>query len=268
MNTNLYISRKNPVRRLVRLARIACNRLLPQRHSFTPNVHVCTIHIWYGCNMRCWGCFNLVHQAPTKETMTPAQLKEFLDESARTKYLWKALHFSGGESTLHPQFAEMCQLMAAYKAKHNPDVVLGLATNGVGVQVRAGIRNAELYGFEVGNSKKIDVENAPADHRPFMQSPMDLGEKFNEGCLQSEKCGIVFTTRGFYPCDPMAAADRVFHFGPTVTELSQLTVDRMKAGFSNHCHNCGLARRRLEYNPRALMTKTWETVIAKYATET
>ena len=268
LNLNLYLSRNHPLRRAIRAFRVAKSRLLPQREQFTPDIHTLSVATWYGCNLTCAQCFHLAPQAPTKERMAPDYFAAFLCDSARLAWPWKFIHLSGGESTLNPDFPVFVRMLADYKARHLPSLRLGIATNGVGDKVERGINLAVNAGFEVNNSNKIDVEGAPADHRPFFASPADMGENYTLGCLQSSKCGIVLNCHGFYECDPAAGADRVMGWGPVATRLDDVTEKRMAAAFHIHCKHCGLARRKLQYNPNAPMTETWMKQIAAYNTKT
>jgi hypothetical protein len=187
---------------------------------------------------------------------------------------------------MHPQFEAVCGIFAKYRREHNPEVVVSLTTNGVGRKVAEGIKIAEGFGMEIGNSEK-EAGNDYPDHVPLSYSPADLDEDYYLGCFQSSICGIAVTNQGYYECSPAASAYRVLGYEPLAVKLADVTVEKLAAGFALHCKHCGYARKlplygdpyapqgsfkrrlfnltlRLASKPKAPNTKTWQDAFDKY----
>ena len=230
--------------------------------SHVPNVRELEIHATYRCNMRCYNCATLVSQAPSNEDMPPEHLKKLLDDSVALNWPWTGMGLHGGESTLHPQFEELCRLMADYKAKHNPTCAIRVFSNGYGDYVQKQHEIATRHGLTIGNSYK----QGPRDigHITFGLSPEDAGEPYHLGCFQSSSCGIAYTVRGFYECSHAGAAWRVFGYPPIVTELKDLTAEKLAEGFKVHCKHCGYARIGIDRRAVVEPTATWKEALDKY----
>lgn len=235
-----------------------------------PRIHSCELHVTYRCNLRCSHCHNLISAAPCNEDMPVSWLYKMLNDSVHLKYPWEWLVIHGGEPTLHPDFTEICKMLAHYKQIANPSVELKLSTNGVGDAVMDGIKTAKEYGIEIYNSDK-GVPDYKPPHAAVLSSPMDCGEHYNEGCYQSSECGICYTPRGFYECSPAGAAWRLFHYEPVCVDLKDVTAEKMAEAFKEHCRHCGYARnegkREWVMNSDAPITATWQKAIDEYKSE-
>ena len=215
------------------------SKAIPTRHR--PNLKSLEIHITYRCNLRCYHCSNLITQAPSNETMTLAHFDELLADSVRLNWQWGRLILHGGEPTMHPQFEEICQRLADYKAKHNPNVELFVCTNGYGEKVKSQMVIASSLGVVPSDSKKSGVPDVHY-HIAFSVSAIDEGKDYMLGCFQSSLCGIAYTNQGFYECSPAGAAWRVFGHKPMAKRLEDVTEEVLAAGYAEHCKHCGYAR--------------------------
>lgn len=247
---------------------------IPTHHR--PNLRRLEVHITYRCNLRCNHCSNLITQAPSNETMSLARVDELLADSASLQWPWEWMVLHGGEPTMHPQFEEVCMRFAAYRRDHNPGVEIYLCTNGFGEKVATGIEIAARHGIMIANSGKNGIPEIPY-HIAFSVSAVDVGKDYMLGCFQSSLCGISYTNQGFFECSPAGAAHRVFGYEPMAATLAEVTVERLAAGYAEHCKHCGYARVddpaqitredkhcQQEANPEAPMSTTWTAAVAAY----
>jgi hypothetical protein len=154
------------------------------------------------------------------------------------------MELSGGEPTLHPHFARLCEMLADYRRHYNPKVQLCVSTNGVGDHTEKGVAIAKHYRFQVNNSHKDwkrRLNPLPQGHIPFCQSPGDYGEDYKRGCFHCTM-GMAFCNDGFFECKPAAAQSRVFGYKPYAKWLDDVTPETLAAGFEEHCRHCGIAR--------------------------
>ena len=212
--------------------------------THTPTTTRLGILATFRCNLSCPHCNSICPQAPSREDVTVQNVQRLIDDSLKLKWPWELLELSGGEPTMHPQFGELCKMLAWYKRWYNPAVELHVSTNGVGKAVEAGIAVAESHGFIVHNSHKDwkrRFNPLPQGHIPFCQSPGDYGETYKRGCFHCTM-GMAFTNAGFWECKPAAAMSRVFGYKPCAERLADVTPERLASGFEQHCRHCGIAR--------------------------
>jgi hypothetical protein len=236
------------------------------RKNCVPTLRRIEIHTTYRCTMKCPRCINLIPQAPSREDMPIEHIQKLIDDSVVLNWDWDWIVLHGGESTLHPKLKEICEILSNYKKNHNDDVKLILCTNGFGKNAQEGIKLAESFGFEIGNSHREDGRTDFYGHLPYCYSPTDMGEKYTLGCNCASNCGMAYTNRGFYECSPAAAAWRVFDYEPIATELKDVTVEKLAAGFNIHCKHCGFSRinAKPENVESCVITKTWSDALEKY----
>jgi hypothetical protein len=233
--------------------------------TYEPNIYFVEIALTYVCNVRCANCCTLSTQAKTtrQEDLSLDQIKQFVEESVAANHRWQWIKLHGGEPTLHPNFIEVCEVLAAYKRDHNPGVRLSVCSNGSNPKK---VEAALALGFDPQVSVKVGVNKDASgnmiDYVRVNESPKDLGLSASSGCYIARDCGIGFNHQGFWPCAPCAGAARVFDYAPPVEHVADLTADRLKKLYS-HCDHCGFAVSR----PRSVSqvtSPTWESKLVAY----
>lgn len=196
------------------------------------------IDITYACNLRCTNCNRSVTQAPEKAHLDVQQIRRFVDDSIAAGKRWRRIRILGGEPTLHPQFAEIIDLLLAYKARV-PRCRIQVVSNGHGAHVRA--RLARL-------PASVDIENsakqgnlqpsfgafnlAPADDPVFRDAD------YTNGCSVMEDCGMGLGGGGYYPCAVAAGIDRVLRLSGGRASLPA-DADDMADLAQRLCRLCG-----------------------------
>ena len=93
------------------------------------------IDINYKCNVLCCNCSRSCAQAPSREQMTPEQIRHFVSENIEKGHTWKKIKICGGEPTLHPRIEEIVSILLKYRQVHSPETVIELDTAGHGPEV-------------------------------------------------------------------------------------------------------------------------------------
>jgi hypothetical protein len=236
------------------------------QYNCVPTMKRIEIHTTYRCNLKCPQCINLCSQAPSREDFTIENMKKFISESIELKWEWEWIVLHGGESCLHPQFFDLCQLLVDYRNAHCPETRLILTTNGYTQAVCDRVNKAASMGFVISNSHRENGFSYFCGHLPYCVSPTDTGEKYTEGCSESSECGIALTNRGYYECSPAAAAWRVMGYEPLAKSLQEVSVEKMKEGFKIHCKHCGFSRvgATAVGGDKTITTGTWERKLKEY----
>lgn len=234
--------------------------------TYDPNIYFLEIAVTYVCNVRCANCCTLSTQAKTtrSEDISLDQIKKFLAESVAAGHLWKWIKLHGGEPTIHPQFIEICQVLAEYRDEHNPGVRLSVCSNGSNPEK---VDQALKLGFDPQVSVKIGINRDASGNMipyiPVNESPKDIGRIAPSGCYIASDCGIALNNSGFWPCAPCAGAARVFEYEAPVKHVADLTVDRLKQLYT-HCDHCGFALTDRPRSTTQVTSKTWEEKLASY----
>ena len=209
-------------------------RLLP----YVANKERIEIEITTDCNLRCINCDRSCRQAPSKENMTPEQVKKFVSESIDLKWKWNCITLIGGEPTLHPQLSEILTIIKEYK-DINPDCIIEIATNGMGEKVNKVLLSLPGW-IKIRSSHKksginlFDSYNvAPTDSLKYKLSG------FNKGCWICEVDGMALTRYGYYSCGAGASVDRVFGFDIGIKSLSLVKDALMRKQQRLLCRYCG-----------------------------
>jgi len=231
---------------------------------YEPNLGLLEIAITYVCNVKCNNCCTLSTQAPTQmtENITLEAIQRFIAESVEVSYPWKWIKLHGGEPTLHPEFLEICRLLADYRNQHNPTCELSVCSNGSRMDK---VNAALALGFTPQVSVKVktnkDISGAWMPYVRVNESPKDLGMEPID-CYVPNDCGLGLNNDGFYPCAPIAGAARVFHYITPCKHVRDITVENLRTLLA-HCEHCGFAIKQ----PRAaeqVTSPTWDAKLKEY----
>lgn len=235
-----------------------------------PNINIVEFCLTYRCNIKCNNCSNLCTQAPFHGDLSIDDVARFIHESVEYKWPWKIITIHGGEPALHPQFQQICGMLANYRDRFNRECRIWCLSNVStdGIRERLKFINHE-YKIGIGDSPKIGSNVAPSGapilYVPVNRSPVDAGEEPTDGCFQTTDCGICFNYLGFWECSPAGAAARVFGYEPMARHIWELDPVRLASGFSLHCRHCGFASTKAKRVFEQLTTETWKEKLDEYA---
>lgn len=215
------------------------------------------IYITYRCNLNCYNCDISCRQAPSKEHMTPDQIKKFIKESKDNNIKWEKIRVMGGEPTLHPGIHTILNMLLEYKRMYSPDTRIQLITNGFGKLVKD-VLNKVPEGIEIENSEKKSPDQK---FTPFNVAPKDnfiyRFTDYSNGCPVIAVCGIGLTPYGYYCCGVAGSIDRVFGFDTGRKKMPDLN-DSMADQLDMFCKYCGHFIITTSVNSET-MSRTWET---------
>jgi hypothetical protein len=236
--------------------------------TYVPNIYRLELCLTYRCNVRCKNCSNLCTQAPYVGDLTLLSIENMLKESVECNHKWARIVLHGGEPTLHPEYMEICRMVAQYRDTYNNEVTLHSCSNGTNSFVESQLaKSSELrikseVSVKVGTNRRAGGDDIP--YIPVNESPDDLKEPFDLGCFQTTECGICYNYLGFFACSPAGAAARVFGFPPACTSVKDLTASVLTCVYTQHCKHCGFAmpgRRRVIEQTN---TQTWQAAFDAY----
>lgn len=235
---------------------------------FVPNINKVELCLTYRCNVKCNNCCTLCTQAPAANDLSLSMLHNFITESVYYNHKWEEIILHGGEPTLHPQYVEICNMLAEYRDKHNTTVILHVCSNGTNDFVQKQLQASTLLGIKseisvkVGTNRREWGEDIP--YVPVNESPTDLGQPYSLGCYQTTVCGICYNYLGFFECSTAGATARVFGYSSLCVSIKDLTAERLAMAFPEHCKHCGFAmpeRRRVIDQTN---TNTWQKALDTY----
>jgi hypothetical protein len=238
--------------------------------TWTPNLHQIELCLTYWCNVQCDNCSNLCSQAPCSFGDLPVEkVDEFVAQSINCGHQWKLITLHGGEPILHKNIDDILMILTVYKKKYNPGVVLSLLSNGNSEKTIERLDYFKKnYPIVLGISEKVKKnqrgDGTPIPYVPVNESPKDLGIPHDQGCFQTEQCGICLNYLGYFECSPAAAAARVFNYRPLAGEVAGLTVPGLQEGFKVHCGHCGFSAPDRKRVIKQSSTKTWIKAFAEY----
>jgi len=170
------------------------------------------IDITYRCNLRCLNCNRSINTAPSNQSMTTAQIREFIDDTVAAGKKW--IRILGGEPTLHPEFRQIIVMLREYRSRHNPGCSIEVVTNGHGPAVQAQLDwlPADIF---IENTAKQG--NVTPFFRPFSTAPIDderyRKAEYRNGCQVVSSCGMGLGPTGYFQCTVAAGIDRVTGMG-------------------------------------------------------
>jgi len=226
------------------------------------------IEITTECNMKCFHCDRSCRQAPSKECMTVAQIKHFVNESIEENKKWPFIVIIGGEPTMHPDIYEICNILIDYKRNHSPNTKLTISTNGVSRETKEVLANLPDI-IHQENSSKTSIKNT--QFFTFNVAPIDLeqynqpGINFSNACSTASTAGSALTRYGFYGCGAAASIDRVLGIDMGVKSLKDVTDKKYRTQFKVLCGYCGFFK-SAEDDIYELedMSPTWHKVYEDY----
>jgi len=245
-----------PITEKIRIRRDITAFLGPE---YPPSHDKIEIDITYDCNLRCRLCNRFLDFAPSKEEMSPEQIKKFINESIKLGRKWEAIFLSGGEPALHPRISEIIGLLTEYKNNFSPATKLYLLTNGF--HNSALVRLPPIVAI-------IDSEKdtcLPA-HVPVTRAPIDLATyknaDFSNGCSIAFRCAMGLNMHGYYQCTVAAAIDRIFGFDAGRKNLPEREDDMIDL-YRKFCRYCGHFL-RAPISPIETLSFTWQRAIDNY----
>jgi Radical SAM superfamily/4Fe-4S single cluster domain len=229
------------------------------------------LDLTYACNLRCNHCNHSCGQAPSKESMSPDQVRRFLEEATAQQRRFAFIRVIGGEPTLHPHLIEIAELLSRYQREVSPQTRLVLVTNGVmhARSKEAFARLPQAFDPQPAQAAKRKAVQ-PAHHINFNVAPIDLPDyadaDFSNGCYMPALYGMGLSPWGYYPCAAAAGIDRIFGFDLGRKSLPAVG-DAMLKERQVFCRLCGHFKREglgLERTPHPQYSKTWEEAYARW----
>ncbi len=200
-----------------------------------------------------------------EENVTVAQIDKLVDDSVQLKYPWREWFLVGGEPTTHPDLDTIIRRIADYRAAHNPNLHLTLATHGHGelTQQRLAELSAQFPFLQFLNSRKtgpVQPDFVAPCVAPIDIDPAWAASHHYEGCSVSGHCGISMNFAGFYSCAIAGAIDRIFRLGEAILNLAAVAEAAMTEKYQTLCRLCGFYR-PIRENSQTLLSPTWKKAI-------
>jgi hypothetical protein len=216
------------------------------------------IDLTYICSLRCQGCNRSIDKAPSNESISLAQIRQFIDESVAGGHQWESIRILGGEPTLHPEFLSVLEALREYRRTHRPRLRLTVVTNGHSPRTKSILEKipCDVY---VENTSKIS--NVQVDFAPFNNAPRDYSEHahsdFRNGCWVTQGLGMGFTPYGYYHCAIAGGIDRIYNFNLGRRSIPS-PEDAMHDQFKAFCSLCGhFCISRPETTPTDGISPSW-----------
>ena len=235
-----------------------------------PRMDWLELDITYVCGMNCHNCNRMTGIAPGRpeQNITVAQIENLIADSIGLQYSWKEWFLVGGEPTAHPDLNAIISRIAEYRAAHNPELRLTLATHGHGERTQQRLTElAAAFPFQQFlNSHKtgpMQSEFVAPCIAPIDLAPEWAASHHYEGCSVSGHCGISMNYQGFYPCAVAGAIDRVFGRNQAVVNLADVSEATMIEKYQAFCRLCGYYRPIWE-NTQTLLSPAWRTALDRY----
>ncbi|MCB9636517.1 MAG: radical SAM protein [Sandaracinus sp.] len=229
------------------------------RKAFAPNLRRIELDITYDCNLKCQACNRSCTQAPTREQMSLAHIRQFVDESIATGRRWEFINVLGGEPTLHPNFQEIVEtLLRDYVDAFSPETVVQVTSNGFGQTVQQRLGALPQHPRLVVNRESFKDTTRIPYFTPFNDAPIDdpsfAEAEYQKGCWVTSYCGIGLNHLGYFPCAVAGGIERVAALGRAVTSLAEVD-EQIADALDTYCRLCGnfkhYAQSRGEFVPRS-----------------
>lgn len=219
------------------------NDVLHSRRTFLPNLNKIEIDITYACNLKCINCNRSSTQAPTKDGMSLAQIKSFVEESKDLGKKWTLINLLGGEPSVHPDFHQIVQtLLEDYIDAFSTNTILQVTSNGHGEFVQNQLSKLPKHPQLIIDVDSFKDSRVVPYFSPFNKAPVDQKQKTNaeyiKGCWVTAYCGIGLNHLGYYPCGVAAGIDRVFEFNKGIPHLKDVD-ESIRELLQTFCQFCG-----------------------------
>lgn len=200
------------------------------------------IDITNACNYSCSNCTRFCGHFEKPYFMTP----EYFEKAVISLRNWpKVIGVMGGEPTLHPQFAEICEI---FKKNISQKSNRGLWSNGSTPQF---IKHKTIIDDTFGYFNINTHVNGSVKHTPILTAIddfEDMGEQQKENII--DKCWVqnywsaTITPKGAYFCEVCATMSNLFH-GPDGWGLDEewwkKDLPEYKEQIKWACGKCGCA---------------------------
>jgi len=190
--------------------------------------NVFELDLTYRCTLSCPNCTRRCDILPGEGTDIPLEaVKEMLRQTRKTGHVWNHILLMGGDPTLYPKLQEVLQLLNEYKRTTQATRVSIVSndktayTKGVlsmlpdWVEQRRSPKDGSTR-FSTKNDEFWTMNVAPVDFPEFANFD------YRRGCQQQVRCGLAYTTSGWYFCSMMVGIDRVFRLRAGVKGLSDI----------------------------------------------
>lgn len=182
------------------------------------------LNVTLQCNMACPNCNRLCHiYRDRTEHMKLDQIQKFVDQIRNSDGVSK-LKILGGEPLLHPQFADVY------------NIILPAVKDGIIQHVKIESNNT-IPRPKVEEHKHISWHGRSISrkkHQPALWSPLDLGVITKPYCKQINACGFSLDKYGYLPCSPAIMISRLFG----LTHLYKYELPKEAWGLEELCKNC------------------------------
>jgi hypothetical protein len=179
--------------------------------------------------------------------ITLDRVKYCINDTIECNKKYHIIDLFGGEPTLHPQFKEIVLLFEKANKEHNITDMLTVGTNGYAQESFNLCHFAEQHGFITENSLKDEGfknHTKKWEYIPSNVAPCDVGHEVpKDGCwyYKAGHGGFAFDNKGYYACNLILASARLFDYQPACQSVKDLTEEKVKEGFEQHCKRCPLA---------------------------
>lgn len=200
----------------------------------------CQIEVTNVCPVRCAYCSRLTrHVRPDQRFSMPVeQIEKAVDSLAEQPGL---IGFTGGEPTVHPQFAAICEMLR----KKNPPKRYGLWTSGGRFYEQHKALIKKTFGYVHMNRHECF-----ALHQPLTVAIQEVVEdpayrqKLIDNCWVRQKWGPTIGFKGAFFCEIAAAWDLILD-GPGGFPIEpgwwQRSPEEIRAQLEPWCRYCGMA---------------------------
>ena len=207
------------------------------------------IDVTNACPNRCSNCTRLTAHVRKPFFISPECFREACESVATfpedsvpdVQGRRKVIGMIGGEPTIHPQFEQLCAVMA--------DVIPDRASRGLWSSLGPAYdRHADMIDAVFGYQNK-HPHQPPARHQPVLVASEELmpdrGKRYaliRDCWLQNSWCGAI-TPKGVFFCEVAAALDIIFD-GPGGLPIEPLWWNRSMLDFHDQihrwCNRCGV----------------------------
>jgi hypothetical protein len=141
------------------------------------------IDITYACTLRFYNCNRSCGQQPTADLMSVGQLNHFLEEIRSRQIRWRLINLVGGDTTCHPHFQAMVDLVLKYCEEFSPDTCVKVFSNRYSARTKKLLSELPSRVLVDDSAKTSSVQT---HHTAFNVAPIDVRKymraDFSNGC--------------------------------------------------------------------------------------
>ncbi len=225
------------------------------------------IDVTFRCALRCLRCDRSCRDAPSDDDFSPEQMARFIAESRAAGVAWRSIALEGGEPLLHPQFAELVDVLHDYVTRDGLRTSIVVVTSGQHPETAAIVGRLPAT-VRVKNSNKRSADQP--SHLDFAVAAADLAHgrepDYAEGCPLPTDWGLGLNRYGFYPHPVCGGIDRVFGLNVGRRRLPDAG-DAMRDQMRALCRLCGFFAARIglaRAGARNEITPSWRAAYDRY----